>query len=93
MMRRDVQDDDDDDEDFIDGDDDVDPDAPDAEDVGDPDDETVPCPYCKKPVHEQAEICHHCGRYIVEDDVPRGYPWWVWVGLILGLLGVLVWIF
>ena len=92
-MARDIRSDDD----FIedDGDQDVDPDDPDLADQDDPDDfdETVPCPYCRKPVHEQAEICHHCGRYIVEADAPRGYPWWVWVGLILCLVAVLIWIF
>jgi hypothetical protein len=57
---------------------------PDAEDVGDEDDPTVPCPYCGKRIHEETEICHHCGSFISEEDVPAGGSWMT-IGLVVVL--------
>ncbi len=57
---------------------------PDAADVGDEDDPTVPCPYCGKRIHEETQICHHCGSFISEEDVPSGSPWMT-IGLIIVL--------
>jgi len=48
--------------------------------------ETVPCPYCGAPVHEDAQRCPHCEHYISEEDRPATRrPWWI----ILGALAVL----
>ena len=69
--------------------------APDDSDLGPDgdgdDDETIPCPYCRRPVYEQAEICPHCNRFISSEDVPRRLPWWVWAGVVLCLVAVLLW--
>jgi hypothetical protein len=71
-----------------------DPELPDASDLDDGDDaETIPCPYCRKPVYEEGEWCPSCGNYLSSEDAPRSYPWWLWAGVILSLIGVLVWFF
>ena len=55
--------------------------------------ETVPCPFCKKPVFEDADICRHCRNYIGgEDAPPRRVPVLVWVGVALAALCALTWI-
>jgi uncharacterized paraquat-inducible protein A len=57
------------------------------------DDETVPCPQCQEPVHEQAERCPHCGEYLSEEDAPPQYkPWWIYVGVAICLLIMFLWI-
>ena len=34
-------------------------------DVSDDDDDaTIPCPYCRRPIHEEAERCPHCEQYV-----------------------------
>ena len=69
-----------------------DPDPPDQDDDDLDDDETVPCPYCGKPMYEGAELCPHCKSYIsAEDAPPRRVALWVWAGIILCLLAVLIW--
>lgn len=87
---------------------DVDPDEADdderddplPEDMDDPDDddedgddETVPCPFCKKPVFEGAELCPHCRSFVSSEDAPRRHGWLIWVGVILALIGMLWWVF
>ncbi len=67
--------------------------APDPSDVDDGDDETAPCPYCRKPVYNEAEICPHCRNFISFEDAPRRRPWWIWIGVILGFIGMLWWVF
>lgn len=48
--------------------------------------DTHPCPFCRKPVYEQAELCPHCRNYICrETDRPRNPRW-----IILTALAVLV---
>ena len=36
----------------------------------DEDDTTIPCPYCRRPIHEEAERCPHCEQYISGEDTP-----------------------
>lgn len=63
--------------------------TPDEED----DDETVACPHCEEPVHEQAERCPHCGWYISEEDAPPARrPGWIVLGLILAAVAVYFWV-
>ena len=70
--------------------DDWDDDEPDADDN---DSATIPCPYCRRQIHEDSERCPHCERYISEeDDVPRQKPWWLIAGVALGLYAVYRWI-
>jgi len=68
---------------------------PDESDMDDPEDaDTEPCPYCKKPIHEQAEWCHHCGKYISKEDAPPGKGfWWVLVIVAMLILAGLIWNF
>ena len=57
------------------------------------DDQTVPCPYCKKAIHEDAERCPHCESYISQEDAPpHGKPMWFIIGAIAALVVVYMWI-
>jgi hypothetical protein len=64
-----------------------DPDEPDDED-----DETVPCPYCREPVYEDAERCPGCGHYLSREDAPWRRPWWLVAGVVVCLLVILMWV-
>ncbi len=40
--------------------------------------ETEECPHCGADVHEFAERCPACGRYVSREEAPRGtHPRWV----------------
>jgi hypothetical protein len=59
----------------------------------DDDEPTIPCPYCRAEIHEDAQQCHRCGNYIsAEDAPPPRKPWWVIVGAIACLYAVYRWI-
>jgi hypothetical protein len=58
-----------------------DPDPSDQDDHDDPD--AVPCPFCKKPVSEIADICPHCGNYMFSADAPPRKPAWKWVVVVV----------
>ncbi|MCI0464648.1 MAG: hypothetical protein L0Z62_47590 [Gemmataceae bacterium] len=69
-------------------------DDPPEEDFPDEDsDETVSCPYCRRPIHEESVRCPHCEQYISEEDAPSAPPPWIVVGALLGLLAALGWVF
>jgi hypothetical protein len=54
---------------------------------------TIPCPYCRREIHEESQRCPHCGNYISEEDaVPAQKPWWIIVGALLVLYVVYRWI-
>lgn len=53
---------------------------------------SVRCPYCRKPIWEEAIACEHCGNYLSREDRPWLKPWWLVAGVIVGLLCVLFWI-
>ena len=39
--------------------------------------DTVPCPFCKQPVYDNAEWCPHCRNYLFYEGAPPGEkPWW-----------------
>jgi len=66
-----------------------------AEDEWDDDDEepTIPCPHCRREIHEESQRCPHCGSYISEEDtVPARKPWWIIIGALLALYVVYRWI-
>jgi hypothetical protein len=55
--------------------------------------DTVPCPFCKAPVYDNAEWCPHCRNYLFyEGPPPREKPWWLIGGVVACLLVVLYWI-
>jgi hypothetical protein len=69
-------------------------DADDLDDFGDEsedDEPTVPCPYCRREILEDAPRCPHCERFIsAEDHAGPGRPLWVVVTALL-CLGIAIW--
>lgn len=66
-----------------------DPEGPDELERDDPDaPPLMPCPYCGKMIHEEAEWCHLCGKYLSEEDKSPGAPKWILIGALLGMLGL-----
>jgi hypothetical protein len=66
----------------------------DDEDSGDDEDApTVPCPYCQRPIPEDAPRCPYCENYISEEDAPPARkPWWIVIGILLALYAVYRWV-
>lgn len=84
MPRRVTEHESDDDEDEWDGDED---------DASDDDDTTIPCPYCKRQIHEEAQRCPYCERYLSKEETPASHkPWWIIAGALLCLYAVYRWI-
>ena len=64
----------------------------DDEDDGNGDEETIPCPHCRHPIHEESQRCPYCDDYISEEDaVPAHKPWWIIVGALLAFYVVYRW--
>ncbi len=62
-------------------------------DDGDGESETEPCPYCHRPIYEQAEMCPNCGKYIAGEDSTTQKPLWIVLGVVICLtIIVLVWV-
>ena len=66
---------------------------PDGDEPEQEDDETIPCPHCRRPVYEDAERCPGCGRYLSREDSPRRPPAWLVAGVVVGLAIVAYWTF
>jgi len=74
-----------------DEDDPNDPDESDQDYSDDP--EFVRCPYCRKLISEDAEMCLHCGSYISQEDAPPSKPRWFVIGVVVTLIVVaVVWV-
>jgi len=59
----------------------------------DEDDVTVPCPYCRRQIHEDAERCPYCEQYISAEDAPASpKPWWLVLGVAVCLVILLWWV-
>ena len=55
--------------------------------------ETIPCPYCKREIHEDSVRCPHCENYISKEDEPTSAkPWWIVAGILVSLYVVYRWI-
>lgn len=53
---------------------------------------TAPCPCCRRQIHEDAQRCPHCERYISAEDAPRDRkPWWIVATVVLCLYLVYRW--
>jgi hypothetical protein len=66
-----------------------------ADDSGDDSDDepTVPCPYCRREIHEDAPQCPYCHEYVSGEDAPPARkPLWIIVGAGLCLLVIYFWI-
>jgi hypothetical protein len=62
-------------------------------DDGDNDKSTIPCPYCRREIHEQSQRCPCCEQYISQEDAPPGRkPWWLIAGVVACLYVVYRWI-
>jgi hypothetical protein len=59
----------------------------------DDDEPTIPCPYCRREIHEEAQRCPYCASYLSQEDAPPSRkPWWLIAGAVLCLLLVLLWV-
>jgi predicted amidophosphoribosyltransferase len=57
------------------------------------DEDTVPCPYCRADVYEDAVRCPSCGQYLSEEDAPSATPRWVYWTAVICLLVAVAWAF
>jgi hypothetical protein len=67
-----------------------------ADEFDDSEDEetTIPCPYCHRDIHEDAQRCPYCEHYISEEDSPPvRKPWWIILGVVVCLYVVFRWMF
>lgn len=64
------------------------------DDAGHEDEEepTIPCPYCRREIHEDSPHCPYCERYISREDAPARKPWWLVIGVGACLYVVYRWI-
>ena len=49
-----------------------------------------PCPFCKKAIDEQADVCPHCGNYISDEKVKDRKPMWFVIAAIAIIAAILV---
>jgi predicted nucleic acid-binding Zn ribbon protein len=63
------------------------------DDWADDEEESIPCPYCGKQVHEDSQRCPHCESYISREDAPATVkPLWLLLGTAAVLVVVYIWI-
>ncbi len=67
------------------------PDPSDMDDHDEPD--LIPCPNCRRMINEDADWCHHCKQYVVNETGSGGKFKVIVVVVILAtmVLGTLVW--
>jgi hypothetical protein len=59
----------------------------------DDEESTMPCPYCKRQIHEDSVRCPYCENYISEEDAPPARkPWWIYIGAVVVLYIVYHWV-
>jgi hypothetical protein len=57
------------------------------------DEQTIPCPYCRREIQEDSPRCPYCEQYISSEDAPSARkPWWIIAGAIVCLYLVYRWI-
>ena len=74
---------------------DAEPESESESDETDDGDNTVPCPYCRRHIHEDAQRCPYCENYISEEDAetpatPK--PLWIIIGTLLCFVVIYLWI-
>ena len=74
--------------------DDWDDDAVDSTyDDDDREEPTIPCPNCRRQIHEDSQRCPYCEHYVTEEGSPSPRkPWWIVIGVIVCLFVVYRWI-
>jgi hypothetical protein len=76
-------------------DDDFENEAWDEDDSDEDDDDeksTVPCPYCRQPVYDDAQYCTNCEEFIsLEDATPERKPLWIVATAIFCLSSGVLW--
>lgn len=56
------------------------------EDYGDDSDDTIPCPQCRRQIHEESQRCPHCAHYLTEEEPDlTSKRWWIILGAFLCL--------
>ena len=67
---------------------------PDDEFAEDEDEEpTVPCPYCRREIHEDSQRCPYCENYLSDEDArPVRKPLWIMVGVLAALYVMYLWV-
>ena len=57
------------------------------------DEPTIPCPYCRKEIHEDSQRCPYCENYLSDEDAPPARkPVWIVLGAIACLYVVYRWV-
>jgi predicted nucleic acid-binding Zn ribbon protein len=72
---------------------DIDDNDLDQDNVDDSPADTEPCPFCGKPVYEDAEVCPKCGQYISQEASSPKKPLWIilTVGVCVAVI-LIVWV-
>lgn len=52
----------------------------------------IPCHYCDRPVYDDADVCPHCGSFLLHQDNPDRRPWWWMVIVVACLVAALLWL-
>ena len=61
---------------------------------GDDEEPTVECPYCGHQVHADSPRCPACENYLSDEESPASTrPLWFFIGVALGLLAFVRWLF
>jgi len=56
--------------------------------------DTVPCPYCRREIFDDADRCPYCENYLSAEDRPAGPRSGFWaVAMVLALLAAAFWVF
>jgi hypothetical protein len=65
----------------------------DEEEPEDDEESMIPCPHCKRQIHEESQRCPYCENYISEEDTaPALKSWWIILGALLTSYIVYRWI-
>jgi hypothetical protein len=78
---------------YDDIDDDWEDDYDDDIDTEDDSEPTVPCPHCRREIHEDSPRCPYCEEYISTLDSTGVKPWWIYLGVGVCLFIVCLWMF
>jgi hypothetical protein len=53
---------------------------------------TIPCPNCRREIHEDSQRCPYCESHVSQEDAPPSRkPWWIIIGVVACLYVVYRW--